>query len=178
MRRMIAAIAGLVLAAGSVAAGASEEQADIFVTIGQYFLAQGDTAKAFEAFDKAIDEESDYAPAYLARAQAWRVRGEFQKAVDDVSHVMTLGLDRSPYVYTARGDAWAAGGDHRRAVADYDHALSLNPGFWLAFAGRGVALVELGEHDRALADLDRAIAHDPGTIKETLSTEHFQVLAR
>ena len=68
MRRMCAGRTA-VLAVGIVCGVAAtvradEENADRDVQVGQYWLYKGDTEKALEWFNDAIDEESEYVPAY------------------------------------------------------------------------------------------------------------------
>jgi tetratricopeptide (TPR) repeat protein len=176
MRRVLAGlVAGLAAVGGGALPGTADE-ADM--TMGQIYLMQGQVQQAIDSLNNAIDDDPDYAPAYIVRGQAWRFSGEHRKAADDFSQAIARGLDQSAYVYTLRAEARAAGGDPAEAIADYDRALAAKAGFWPAVAGRGVILAERGD-PRALAELDRAITAVPGaTITEVLKSEQFRVLSR
>ncbi len=176
MVRILAVLAIALAAAGGSAAPATADDPDIMMS--QIYLMSGDIEHARESINAVIEDEPDYAPAYLVRARIWLLTGEFKKAVDDYSQAIAHGLDHTPYVYTVRAGAWAAGGDYAQAIADYDQALKINPGYWPAIAGRGAALAESGDAAHALADLDRAVAHDPGNMTEVLATKHVQVQSR
>jgi tetratricopeptide (TPR) repeat protein len=175
MRRVLAGVVAGLAAVGVALPGAAD-QADM--TLGQVYLMQGQFQQAIDSLNEAIDDDPDYAPAYIVRGQAWRFSGEHRKAIDDFSQAIARGLDRSAYVYTIRAEARAAGGELAEAIADYDRALAAKAGFWPAVAGRGAVLAERGD-PRALAELDRALTSVPGaTITEVLKSEQFRVLSR
>jgi tetratricopeptide (TPR) repeat protein len=177
MRWVLAGFAVGLAAVGGMARPGAADEADM--RQGQAYLMQGEFQRAIESLTGAIAEDPEYAPAYIVRGQAWRYSGEPRKAADDFSQAMTLGLDRSAYLFTLRADARAAGGDHAAALADYDQALAVRPGFWPALAGRGAALAARGDTAAALAALDKALATNPGpTITEVLKSEQFRVLSR
>jgi tetratricopeptide (TPR) repeat protein len=144
----------------------------------QTFLMLGDIPHALGTINAAIEDDPDYAPAYLVRAAIWLRSGDFKKAADDYSQVIAHGLDHSAYVYTARGNAHAAGSDYAAAIADYEQALKIKPGYWPAIAGRGSARAETGDAARALADLDSTLAHDPGDMTEVLASKPVMELSR
>jgi tetratricopeptide (TPR) repeat protein len=176
MRRVLATLATALTAAVGTAGPGAADQADML--LGQIHMMQGQFQQAIDSLNAAIDDDPDYAPAYIVRGQAWRLIGQPGKAIDDFSQALARGLDHSAYLYTIRAEARAAAGDHAGAIVDYDRALAARSGFWPALAGRGVILAEVND-PRALAELDRALAINPGaTITEVLESEQFRVLSR
>ncbi len=177
MKRILAVLGIGLMAVGGMTRPAAADQ--VAITLAQFYLAQGQFQQALDSLNAAIEDDPDYAPAYIVRGQAWRFSGEARKAVDDFSQAIARGLDHSAYLYAVRAEAHAAAGDYAAAIADYEQALAVRPGFWPALAGRGAALAEQGDTTRAIAELDRALAALPAaTITEVLKSEQFRVLSR
>jgi lipoprotein NlpI len=98
--------------------------------------------------------------AYLARANAYLTKGEFDGAIADLTEVIKLYPD-SPYAYYNRASAYLKKGDYDRAIVDYSELIRRNQQDAHAFFGRGVAYLRNGEPDHAIADYNRLIELNP-----------------
>ncbi len=96
---------------------------------------------------------------HLRRAEAYRAKGEFDRAIADLTQAIAYNADQDYYVL--RGDANLAKGDCDNAIADYSHAISTTPGTLdpdkADYLKRAEAHGCKGDHDRAIADFTRAI---------------------
>jgi tetratricopeptide (TPR) repeat protein len=103
--------------------------------------------------------------AYNVRGQAYREKGEYDRAIAEYNRSMSLLLDgrardRST-LYSNRGQLYRKKGELDRAIADLDEAIRLFPQNSDAYTSRGTVYDEKGEFDRALADHDEAIRFSP-----------------
>jgi tetratricopeptide (TPR) repeat protein len=106
---------------------------------------------------------------FAYRGDAWRSKGEFDRAIADYSEAIRLEPDLAT-VHASRGNVWMEKGEYDRAISDLDEAIRLapkftliynTPKFALLYNSRGVVWQAKGEHDRAIEDFDRAVRIDP-----------------
>ncbi len=100
------------------------------------------------------------AHAYVLSGNAWRAKGDNDRAIADYSEAIRLD-PKHQWAYTDRGIAWRAKGDNDRAIADYSEAIRLDPKYQWAYTNRGNAWRSKGDNDRAIADYTEAIRLDP-----------------
>ena len=106
--------------------------------------------------ESGTERGTNLAIAHFNRANGWLAKGEFDRAVADLSGA--IGLDRSnAKAFYNRGKAWLALGAHERAVNDFTEAIRLDANFSAAYGSRGVAHYQRGDFERAIIDLDAAI---------------------
>ena len=79
-------------------------------------------------------------------------KGEFQKAVDELTEALKLKPD-FPLALNARGFAYLRLRDYKRAIADLDEALRLDPRYSNAYRNRAAARRALGDKAGAEEDL-------------------------
>jgi len=112
------------------------------------------------AYDEIIENNPDFASAYVNRALAKINAGNITGALKDYHQAIALDPNNS-LIYVNRALAQEKIKNFRSALADYNMALRLDPSAVIAYKGRGRALFELGEFQLALEDLDEAIRLDP-----------------
>jgi len=133
-----------------------------------------DQKKAVEYFERAIDQDPDYATAYSGLADAYtmlgfwgiippaeaipKARAAVQRALeldDTLAEAHTpLGLIKFHFDWE-----WSA------AEAEFRRALELNPSYALAHDWYAVYLAAVGRLDEALAEMERAKELDPLSVR-------------
>jgi lipoprotein NlpI len=118
---------------------------------------------AIEHCDKALTRDGlsvrDAAAAHLARAIAWRTKGDARYAIADLDQAIALDPGNSN-AHVMRGVAWRSRGDDDKALADFDEAIRLSPDA-AAYGARGDIWRQRREFARACSDYSQAIALDP-----------------
>jgi serine/threonine-protein kinase len=149
-------------------------EADVYEAYlaGNYFLAkstQASVRKAMKYFEEALQKSSNYAPAYVGLANAYRVLGSplsvmplpesTQKAKEAVTKA--LALDDS----LADAHAQLGAIKHRNdwdwsgAEKEFRRAIQLSPG--KAYPGYGLFLLMAGRLDEGCAEFERVRQLDP-----------------
>jgi len=116
--------------------------------------------RAIACFNRAIELDPEYAPAYRGRAEAHFVQQYLGLAVADFTKC--LALDPADLVaLTGRAQAHESAQRNDLALADYSAALELQPDADFVYAQRGIIYKAQGDYARAIADFDKAIASRP-----------------
>lgn len=155
--RIIVCLAVVLFAAAP--AGASVEKALLYAQEGVNALMRGNNAKAIEAYDKALADET---LPELRRASIHNDRGvaqwreqRYERALADFEESIALNPDYAP-VYNNRGNVLMQMGSVEEAVKDFTRAIELAPAYGAAFNNRGNAYLSLGRIEEAEADLRKA----------------------
>ncbi len=98
--------------------------------------------------------------AHHERGLAYRSKGDFDRAIADLSEAVRLDPKYAEGYY-GRGLAYGNKDDLDRAIADYSEAIRLDPKLAAAYNNRGNAYKNKGDFDRAIADLSEAIRLAP-----------------
>jgi tetratricopeptide (TPR) repeat protein len=98
--------------------------------------------------------------AYNNRGVAYRLKGEYDKSIEDFNEAVKLRPDFAN-AFNNRGVAYRNKGDLDHALADYGQAISLKPDYLAAFYNRGLVFVEKGEYTRAIDDFNIVLRVDP-----------------
>jgi tetratricopeptide (TPR) repeat protein len=106
------------------------------------------------------DPPQKLATAFDNRGVAYRLKGEYDRALQDYEQAIRLNPN-SAYPYNNRGIIYRIQGDYDRAIADYDEAIWLKSGDYpAAFYNRALAYAAKGEYDQALTDFDVVMRFD------------------
>jgi TolB-like protein/DNA-binding winged helix-turn-helix (wHTH) protein/tetratricopeptide (TPR) repeat protein len=142
---------------------------------GRYFWNKRDAAglkKAIDYFQRAIDADAGYAPAYSGLADAYALAGGWEYGVlppDEAAPRAkeaarkavlldpTLSEAHTSLAFALETSAWDWGG----AESEYRRALELNPGYATAHHWYGYYLITVGRNDEAILELKRAESLDP-----------------
>jgi tetratricopeptide (TPR) repeat protein len=91
--------------------------------------------------------------ALANRGGAFRMTGEYDRAVADLDQAMRLNPKNIAGVFLERGRAYEGKGDYRLAIADLSEALRRDSTLAEAYFGRAVAYEALGQRDLSMTDL-------------------------
>jgi Tfp pilus assembly protein PilF len=129
---------------------------------GLAYTAQTDFYRAIAAYNKAIERNPNYAPAYLDRGVAYGALGNFDHALAEFNRAIELDPS-DPYIYMNRANVYQFKRQSEKVLADYSRAMELNPELAEAFLERGLFYKSLGHPGEAIQDFERflAIATDP-----------------
>jgi tetratricopeptide (TPR) repeat protein len=114
---------------------------------------------AVERATKAIEADSAFAMAWLARGIAWQYLEKYDKSVEDCSKAIELRSDFAEALFY-RALAFEKQGNLNAAVSDYSDALFKNIDFPRAWVFRGAVYREKGALDSALSDCIKALKYD------------------
>ncbi len=117
-----------------------------------------------EEFTRIIDVKlkTEYALAYIGRADAYRRRSEISAAVADYSRAIELKPDYGK-AYAWRGYGYAVLRQDDRAAMDFAKAIELDRRDPLPYSCRGLASLARGNYDSAIADFSKAIELKPSS---------------
>jgi tetratricopeptide (TPR) repeat protein len=153
----------------------------------KYFAYQrrGDFEMSLCLFDPAIADYSETirrntrmtetkdVSGYVARARAYLVRGETDRALADCEAALRIEA-KTLFVHSYRGYANARKGRWDRALAEFDEEARRQPEAKLKFLTcQAGALALAGRFEQAVASFDRARKADEGFARGTLSSRAF-----
>jgi len=106
------------------------------------------------------DPPQKLATAFDNRGVAYRLKGEYDHALQDYEQAIRLNPDNAN-AYNNLGVIYRIKGDYDRAIADYDEAIWLKNGdFPAAFYNRALAYADKGEYVHSFADFDVVLRFD------------------
>jgi tetratricopeptide (TPR) repeat protein len=94
------------------------------------------------------------------RSDAWYFLDEYDKALKDLGHALTLDPDDA-WSYYSRGVIWFEKKDYYKAIADLTKFLQMEPYEDIGYSKRGDAWHTVKEFDKAILDYTMAIGIDP-----------------
>ncbi len=112
--------------------------------------------EAVDYFTGRILANANDTQAYVYRAVAWEMKGDFDLAIKDYNDAIRFDPE-SVIAHINRGNAWRRKKDYDKAIKDYDEGIRLDPKCWFAYANRGLAWSGKEDCDRAIKDFDEAI---------------------
>src|SRR5262249_29798157 len=131
-----------------------------------------DTAKAIEYFQKAVEIDPGYAPAYAGLADTYVTLGSWENGTlspkegfekGKAAAAKALELDpnlaeaHNPLAYAHLHYDW----DWPAAEREFQKTLELNPGYTAAIHWYSHYLTAMGRHEDSLAMTQRGLARDP-----------------
>lgn len=119
----------------------------------------GDHIGAISLYEKAIELNPDYEPAYYWRGNARYILKDFQGSVSDMDKLISYHPERGELYYN-RGNSKDLLGDTEGALADYKKCVELIPDYAEARFSLGNLKYGLDKYREAIPDFDRAIAAD------------------
>lgn len=102
------------------------------------------------------EKDARLASAYYDRANAWREKSEYDRAIADYDLAIRLRPDFAD-AFVNRGIAFYGKRQFDRAVEDDDAAIRLKPGLAEAYNNRCLAYLKMNQYDRAIKDFDETI---------------------
>jgi tetratricopeptide (TPR) repeat protein len=117
--------------------------------------------EAIADYDRAIQLDPNYGPAYYGRGWAKDWLQDYKGALADAQQGFRLD-PRSPGTYLRRtGSALAGLKRYAEALEAYSQAIALNPADEGTIFNRAICYFESGQYELALKDINRALELDP-----------------
>ena len=127
----------------------------------QLYIEKGDTLKALEKINKAIEVDKYSSPAYMMRAMIKvEYNKGYQSALDDVNEAIKIEPMRTDY-YLNRGLIRYYLKDIRGTLADYDKVIDMDANNVMAYYNRGLLRAQVGDKNRAIDDFTQVINREP-----------------
>jgi serine/threonine protein kinase/tetratricopeptide (TPR) repeat protein len=137
------------------------------IALLERFDRAGNVDAAISLFERAIQADSDYAPAYAAVARAYFRRAEktrdktwTNRAVDSARRAVSLD-EHLAESHVSLGWALSAAGDTENATASLRHAIDIDPGNGLAWEALGKIAYDEGRVADAAAAYRKAVELRP-----------------
>ncbi len=132
-------------------------QEDFYINRGLTFEASGQTSRAIEDFQKALEisPENEVALFNLTRLQA----GQQGAVSEDIIKAYSEVIERNPDLaesYYNRGLAYYNRGDYENALDDYNRAIEIDSASAKTWYNRGLVREEAEDLNGALSDFDHA----------------------
>lgn len=128
-------------------------------------LEKGDTIKALEDINKAIEINKHATNAYVIRADiAIKSSKNFEKALEDMNEAIKLQPQYAGF-FINRAFLRYNLDDYFGAMADYDYAIQLEPHNTVALFNRGLLRAEVHDNDKAINDFTKVLAHNSNDYK-------------
>ena len=127
---------------------------------GNMYLEKGDTIQAMTDFNKAVEVDKYYAPAYACRGILYLQDENYTAALDDLNEAVRLEPRQTGY-YINRGLVKYHLNDLRGAMGDYDHVVNAETNNLVARFNRGLLRAQVGDLNRAIEDFDRVVFLEP-----------------
>ena len=127
----------------------------VLLNQGMAFYEKGQYDRAITYFNKALEINPRYAPAYTVRCDVYLVKGQLEQALSDCNKAIEIN-PRDAEAYSFRGHAYAEKGQYDKAIADFTKAIEINPRDAVAYNNRGFAYLFKREYEKAWDDVHKA----------------------
>lgn len=131
-----------------------------YLVRGMMYQEKGDTIKAFEDYDKAIEIDKYMPNSYSIRGLLYYATHEYDKALADFDEAIKLDpLQTGNYIN--RGLVKYSKNDLRGAMADYDKVVDLDNNNIIAHFNRGLLRAQVGDNNNAIEDFNVVLSFEP-----------------
>ena len=115
------------------------------------------TTAPSQTFTEAIQLEPNSAALYYHRGNAWADKGEFKRAIADLTAAIRLD-PKDAIAYGRRAETWLALEEYDRAIADYTQTIRFGQEVYERhYFDRGYAYFLRGNFAAAATDFHRAV---------------------
>ncbi len=141
-----------------------DDRAESYKILQQAFekYNQGEYREALYHVDLAINQNPNFARAYMIRGMINSRLGEETYAIRDFTYAIDLDPDEA-FAYYGRGLIYKKNDQFRRAVADFDQAIRHNSGLPEMYVARGRVKYNVEDYQGAMNDFTRAIELNPSS---------------
>ena len=136
------------------------KQAESYCIKSQIKLTEGDTIKAEEFIDQALQVDKYNVPALMGKAMLLVGRENYKEAEGMLDEALRL-QPKHPGNYINRALCRYHQNNYRGAMQDYDQALSIDPNNFIGHYNRGLLRANVGEDNLAIEDFNFIIEKDP-----------------
>lgn len=131
---------------------------------GIEFAKKGKIDKAFSIFNNAIQQYPDSPGPYSNRGNIYRIRKEYDLAIQDYSKSLELNSENLDVLY-ARANTYLDMADFEMAIADYTTIIDKNPSYPNIYFDRAYARIRLEKYSDAKSDLESQFQLTPKDFK-------------
>ncbi len=135
------------------------DSADPHYYIGEAYRFMGENAKAFNAYEEAIQIDDDFGPAYLGKARVY----PYINASTDIGDNLDMAIEKDPYfaeAYIERAIYWLEKEKYENALEDIEEARQLSPDSPLVFFNLAKIYWAQDELEDALESAEKALELD------------------
>ncbi|MFC1510285.1 tetratricopeptide repeat protein [Candidatus Omnitrophota bacterium] len=143
---------------------------ELFEKGDELFLAD-DLEGALGYYEKAVWVDPQSAEVYSRRALLFTEMEQYDRAIEDLNKVLTLG-EQTADIYNTRGDLYVLVNALDLAELDYSKAIEIQPDYAEAYFNRGYVEDQRGDFLRAIDDYTKAIELVPDYV-ESFSNRGF-----
>ncbi len=114
---------------------------------------------SIEFFDKSIELNNNFAPAYNNRGISYSKLMQYDKAFEDYNKAIESNPNYSESYYN-RGNSYSKLKQYDKAIDEYNKAIELNPNDSEVYCNRSASYTNLGKYNIAIEDCNKAIELD------------------
>ena len=138
--------------------------------LGFSYGVQNEFDKAIAEYEKAIEIDQAFAPAYNNLGYANILKGEYAQSEDAFKNYIRLIPDEAN-PYDSMADLLTRMGRHEEAIEHYQKAAELNPTFGFSQRKVGLSQIYLGQYDEGRKSIRQAIEMEPIPFGKVLDLE-------
>lgn len=127
---------------------------------GAYYLAQGNTSKALDYFQNAVNWDPNSAPLRHELAVAWSIKGDLRKSISELEKAAELDPIQAEYPFKL-ALAWNELNQLDKAIQSLEKAVELDPRHPRAWYNLGLAYNSNGDPEDGVKALIRAESVNP-----------------
>jgi tetratricopeptide (TPR) repeat protein len=127
---------------------------------GLAYASKGAYDKAIADFNRALEQDPQFASALTNRGEMLRLKGDLERAFADFTQALKVDPKHAP-AFLNRGRVFRLKGRIDRALNDFTQAHRLDPKSADVLVNRGNAFSDAGQQDKAIADYTEALKLDP-----------------
>jgi tetratricopeptide (TPR) repeat protein len=120
----------------------------------------GRLEEALEAYDRAIELQSDYSWAWARKGRTLRLLARYEEALKCYNKALEI-QPRYAFAWNGKGIVLERMGKQEQALACYETAASINPHEVWYWCNQADALLNMGRQTEAIKPLERALEIDP-----------------
>lgn len=134
-----------------------------YFELGQQHLSVQEAGQGIDDYTHAIELDPQYAEAYNARGESYRIRGWYEQSVEDIDRAMAdfnRAIELNPQyaeAFVNRGLIYQQQKKYGQAIDEFNYAIKLKPDLDYAYLFRGDVYYKLGQYDQAIADYTEVI---------------------
>jgi tetratricopeptide (TPR) repeat protein len=131
-------------------------------------------------FTTSLTRDSSFAPAYMARAEAYLSTKQYALSIKDFTRVLSIS-PQNPTAVTDRGNAYMGSGAYFKAISDFTAAIPLeiksgDSYLNTLYENRGDAYIKVGDLRSAIIDYSAALRLSFGNLTILLSVPQIRLL--
>jgi predicted O-linked N-acetylglucosamine transferase (SPINDLY family) len=150
------------------AAAVKPDDPEIYVGMGNIFLASGRNDEAAGAFGRAVKLRPDHRVALRNLAFALRMSGKFEESIAAQEKFIKI-TPESGDAFIALAETMHQAGRQEECIEVFEKAIALKPGHAQSYNNLAAVLNEVGQYERAVAAARQALKCDPNLVEPELN---------